>query len=136
MDRRTFLATGAATALAGCLGGEEPSSGDWDVGMSGRRFTTAQIEVDVGTTVTWKNTSNVPHSVTAYEDEIPADADYFASGGFDTESAARDAWMESEGVIQSDETYEHTFDVPGDYRYFCVPHEQAGMTGTVRVVES
>lgn len=137
MDRRTFLATGAVTAVAGCLGtgADDSASGDWDVGMSARRFTPSQIEVDVGTTVTWRNTSRGPHSVTAYEDEIPESAAFFASGGFGDESAARDGWMESEGAIQPEETYEHTFEVPGEYRYFCIPHEPSGMTGTVRVVE-
>ncbi|QLG64062.1 plastocyanin/azurin family copper-binding protein [Halorarum salinum] len=31
------------------------------------------------------------------------------------------------------ETYEHTFEVEGEYGYFCIPHEGAGMVGTVTV---
>lgn len=30
-------------------------------------------------------------------------------------------------------TFEHTFAVPGTYRYFCIPHEGAKMQGTVIV---
>ncbi|WP_241997224.1 plastocyanin/azurin family copper-binding protein [Halorubrum sp. SD626R] len=31
------------------------------------------------------------------------------------------------------ENYEHTFEEPGTYEYFCIPHEGSGMVGTVRV---
>ncbi|WP_049971560.1 plastocyanin/azurin family copper-binding protein [Haladaptatus cibarius] len=89
------------------------------------------ITVSPGTTVVWDNVGSVGHSVTAYEDEIPEEAGYFASGGFDSEQAARDAYPE--GDIGGGEQYEHTFDVEGTYEYFCIPHESAGMVGTVEV---
>jgi plastocyanin len=141
MDRRTFLAgaaTGVAAGLAGCggvLGGDGPPE-NYDVGMSSSKFLPPSLEVPVGTTVIWANTGSRAHTVTAYEDEIPQDAAYFASGGFDGEDAARDAWLdETGGAIYSYETYEHTFEVPGAYTYFCVPHESGGMIGTITVVE-
>jgi plastocyanin len=31
--------------------------------------------------------------------------------------------------------FEHTFRVAGTYRYICVPHELAGMIGTVIVTD-
>lgn len=89
------------------------------------------VAVDVGSTVTWRNTSDIVHTVTAYADRIPEDAEYFASGGFQSESAARTDM--SEGLLAAGETYAHRFAVPGSYEYYCVPHEAAGMTGTVRV---
>ena len=143
MKRRTLLAGAsglAATGLAGCLdlvgGSTGTERGDWDIGMTLRDFTTpggGAYEVSPGTTVVWRNTSQRAHTVTAYEDQIPADADYFASGGFDSERAARDAWSNFGGSISSGEEYEHTFEVPGDYTYFCIPHEAAGMAGVIRV---
>jgi plastocyanin len=39
------------------------------------------------------------------------------------------------GNLDPKETFEHTFDVPGTYRYFCIPHEGTKMYGTV-IVES
>ncbi|PSP67144.1 hypothetical protein BRC85_07490 [Halobacteriales archaeon QS_1_69_70] len=39
------------------------------------------------------------------------------------------------GSIRAGETYEHTFDTPGNHRYFCIPHERDGMTGVVAVSE-
>ncbi len=37
------------------------------------------------------------------------------------------------GDLAPGEVYVRTFDVPGTYRCFCVPHERAGMTGVVVV---
>jgi plastocyanin len=89
------------------------------------------ITIAPGDTVEWVNVGGVGHSVTAYEDEIPADAEYFASGDFDSESAARSAYPE--GDIAGGESYSHTFEVEGSYGYFCIPHEGVGMLGTVEV---
>lgn len=135
MQRRTFLAAlgvGATGALAGCsaLGG--PSGTDYDVDMTANRFEPERYEVSVGDTVRWGNASSRGHSVTAYEDAIPEEADYFASGGAENEAAARDAYP-AEGAIASGEAYEHTFETPGEFGYFCIPHERGGMVGTIVV---
>ncbi len=141
MDRRTFLAGAASVTtvgLAGCsaLGGGTSEVTDYDVGMGSAFFRPAEIEISVGETVVWANTGNRRHTVTAYEDQIPDDAEYFASGGFDSEAAAIDGWQDGfGGHIESGTTYEHTFEIPGDYHYYCVPHEPEGMVGTVVVTE-
>lgn len=97
-------------------------------------FEPKDITVSPGTTVTWENVGTIGHTVTAYEDDIPDDAEYFASGGFDTEQAARDAYNDSGGGnIPGDESYEHTFETEGEYQYFCIPHELSGMVGSVKV---
>lgn len=137
MQRRRLLAAvgGAVTLSAGCLGLGPDNDADYQVGMTAQAFRPAEITVSVGETVAWRNTSTRAHSVTAYGASVPDAADYFATGGFDTEAAAREAWDDNEGVIVTDETYEHTFWVPGRYPYFCIPHETAGMLGTVVVEE-
>jgi plastocyanin len=142
MKRRTYLAGltgGGATALSGCLAslGSAGTScdGDCDIGMSAKAFDPQEYEVSVGETVVWVNTSAKGHTVTAYEDEIPEDAAYFASGDFGSEAAAREGWQENEGVLTSGDSYEHTFDVAGEYRYVCLPHENGGMVGTIVVTE-
>jgi plastocyanin len=135
MQRRAFLsalAGASAAGLAGCLGSGR--SIEHDIGMSANDFLPGEFEVGVGETVTWANTGSRSHSVTAYREAIPERAEYFASGGFDSEQAARNAWFgKGEGVISSNETYEQTFEVPGRYEYFCIPHEPAGMVGTIVV---
>lgn len=67
------------------------------------------LYVTAGTTVRF-TFGRGTHTVTAYEDRIPEGAEAFDSG------------TRSEGV------FEHTFDVPGTYDYFCRPHksEQVG----------
>ena len=135
MNRRQALRLGGAalvaTVSAGCTsaGGSEeitPVSMTDDFDFDPKRVT-----ISVGTTVKWTNDSDVGHTVTAYDGRIPTNAAYFASGGFDSEKAARNDV--SGGLLTSGETYEHTFETPGTYEYLCIPHESSGMTGTVAV---
>lgn len=95
-------------------------------------FAPEEVTVAPGTTVVWENVGQVGHSVTAYEDEIPEEAEFFASGDLESEEAARSAYP-AEGDVAGGESYEHTFDVEGTYEYFCIPHESVGMLGTVVV---
>lgn len=97
----------------------------------GFRFDPKRITVSTGTTVKWTNDSDVGHTVTAYDDQIPTDAAYFASGGFESEKAARNDV--SGGLLASGDSYEHTLEISGSYEYVCIPHESSGMTGTVVV---
>lgn len=97
-------------------------------------FDPDELPVGVGGTVIWENDSSVEHTVTAYDDEVPDDADYFASGGVGSEQAARDAYPDG-GGIPAGESYEHTFETKGTYEYFCIPHEGAGMKGVIQVSE-
>lgn len=143
-DRRTVLRlSGAALAAgaAGCGGsppdGGEPPTGDAEpttVAMTDDlNFDPEVVRIGTGETVVWETTGAVPHSATAYEDDLPEGAAYFASGDFETEAAARSAYP-SGGSVGEGETYSHTFETAGEYLYFCIPHE-AGMRGTV-VVEA
>ncbi|MXR22286.1 plastocyanin/azurin family copper-binding protein [Halobacterium bonnevillei] len=148
MQRRAFLAAGASVtaALAGCIG-PSLSSSDYDIGMQSNAFVpdpgvegtdVPTFEAAAGDTVVWANSGSRNHTVTGYDDGIPEGAEYFASGGFDNEQAARDAWANSidgGGVVKPGETYEHTFEVPGDYYYVCIPHEDAGMLGKIVVTD-
>ncbi|WP_332899228.1 cupredoxin domain-containing protein [Haladaptatus sp. CMSO5] len=133
MERRDFLTIAGATiatALAGCTGSGGDTRGD-TVGMKDFKFTPKTLTVDAGTTVTFDNDSEVGHTVTAYEQKIPDDAAYFASGDFESETAARKDV--NGGLIEPGDTYTHTFEVPGRYDYFCIPHEGTGMKGTISV---
>ncbi|QPV63478.1 halocyanin [Halosimplex litoreum] len=139
MDRRAFLGSlggvAVAVGLAGC-GQTSGDTGNYDVGMTTRKFDPARIEVPPGTTVRWKNTSSHAHTVTAYEDEIPDEAAFWSTGDFDSQAAAEDGWLGgNEGAIYEDQTYEHTFETVGTHAYFCIPHEASGMVGNVVVSE-
>jgi len=95
-------------------------------------FDPDETTVAPGTTVVWENVGQVGHSVTAYEDEIPEEAEFFASGDLEDEQAARQSYPQ-QGDVAGGESYEHTFDVEGEYGYFCVPHEAVGMVASLTV---
>jgi plastocyanin len=61
-------------------------------------FMPAPITIPVGTTITWINRDDVPHT-------IVSDDQQFKSKALDT-----------------DEKFSHTFDKPGTYSYFCSIH--------------
>lgn len=88
----------------------------------GTHFSPHVVWVKPGGTVTWTNESGA-HTVTAYApandkpQRIPSDAEAFDSGTLSEEGA----------------TYEVTFETPGVYDYYCVPHETTGMVGSVIV---
>jgi len=91
----------AATAIA--------RAGVSQVTIDNFAFTPAEITVSPGTTVTWLNRDDIPHTVTD-----AADAKTFKSAPLDT-----------------GDSFSHTFDAPGTYRYFCSLH--AHMQGTIVV---
>jgi len=62
-------------------------------------FSPTPITVPVGTTLTWTNHDDVPHTV------VSDDQQQFKSKALDT-----------------DEKFSHTFDKPGTYSYFCSIH--------------
>ena len=114
--------------LSACSG-----SGNEVAMVQGQVFEPETITISAGDTVVWTNEAADPHTVTAVEDDLPADAEYFSSGDFSTEELASEPASLSAALIVSDETYSHEFTVPGTYRYYCIPHRDSGMTGTVIV---
>ena len=69
-------------------------------------FEPAQLVVKAGTTVTWKNRDDIPHTVVS--------AGKFRSNTLDT-----------------DDTFAFTLATAGDYTYFCSLHPH--MQGTIKV---
>lgn len=117
----------AFVALVSC-GGSEPGV---VTASPGRVFTPRDVTIAAGDTVTWEIDGDEAHTVTAYEEELPDGADYFASGGFSSEEEAKDDL--AGGLIEAGGTFETTFEEPGTYRYYCIPHEADGMVGTIVV---
>jgi len=139
VSRRKFLLSAGGTVGAGAVvsraGAQEGESHQIEM-TDDLVFEPDAITIAPGDTITWETVGSVGHSVTAYEEQIPADAEYFASGGFDSESAARSGYAAGDpdsGDVPEGETYEHTFEVEGEYEYFCIPHEGTGMVGSVTV---
>jgi len=129
LGRRGMLAA-VATGLAGCS--SEPSFPDADViaGPDGDAvFEPVDLTVSVGDTVTW-GFASAGHNVSCRRDdagrvELPDDAEAFASYGSEESPQG--------SLVPRGETYDHTFDVAGQYVYVCIPHVSRGMVGTIRV---
>jgi plastocyanin len=103
-----------AVALTGCAGGSTPPAAKPTgiaaggvVTMKDFSFQPANIEVKVGTKVTWRNEDSSPHTVT--EDE----------GAF------------TSPALDQGKTFEHTFDAKGTFKYHCSIHPS--MVGQVVV---
>jgi plastocyanin len=88
------------------------------------KFDPATLTVPRGTTVTWRNASQVVHTVTDDPNKAANKADAEVPSGAQT-------W--DSGDVNPGQTFTHTFDTPGTYKYFCQPHETAGMVATIIV---
>ncbi|NIP57586.1 MAG: copper-binding protein [Gemmatimonadetes bacterium] len=88
------------------------------------RYGPGTLRVSVGETVTWRNTSDLIHTVTADPEKAMDVANVRLPEGAETFDS---------GNLRPGETFSHTFRVPGEYVYFCIPHEAAGMVGRIVV---
>ena len=84
------------------------------VRMEDNFFDQANITVEPGTTVTWVQSGNNPHTTTSYDGLWDSGMIEGGSGG----------------------TFSYTFEEPGRYDYFCIPHESLGMIGSVTVSDA
>jgi len=142
MDRRAYLRRAGAVAtvaVAGCSGGggagtEEPAPGTTEAAQSNTvdmvtyrneyYFYPIGLFVEPGETVTWELDSG-DHSATAYT-EAAASVTRVPDGA--------SGWN-STTLSDIGATFEHTFEVPGTYDYFCLPHKSLEMVGRVVVGE-
>jgi len=125
MTLTTSLLTATTLSLSLLVGARaDDDDADVIVEMTAKTFEPEHVEIQVGDTIKWTNPSSVFHTVTADPDKaidpdnvkLPEGVEPFGSGR-----------------IRPDETYKRRFDVPGSYKYFCIPHEKAGMIGTIEV---
>lgn len=87
-------------------------------------YTPAKVAIKVGDTVQWVNDGQTVHSVSTNAAN--------AQNRKDT-SMPKGAVAFDSGFIPPGGDYSYTFTVPGTYRYFCLPHEKAGMVGVIVV---
>ncbi|HWE96411.1 MAG TPA: cupredoxin family copper-binding protein [Tepidisphaeraceae bacterium] len=103
-------ATGSASATpaaAETRAAGQPSATS-PVGIDNFSFIPAEITVPAGTTVTWVNHDDVPHTVTS-----------------------TDKRFASSPALDTDGRFSQTFTTPGTYAYYCAVHPH--MTGKVIV---
>jgi plastocyanin len=112
--------------VVGCAGG--PSGGPAGASVikmtSALKYDPAEIVITAGETVHWKNVSIMTHTVTADPAIAKRPGDVSLPPGAEPFNSGR---------IGPGGSFDHTFSVPGTYKYFCIPHEAMGMVGTVVV---
>lgn len=115
MRRRFFYLVSFAMVFALILAPGVGAQGQTvTVSMEDNYFAPANITVEPGTTVTWVQNGDNPHTTTSYDGLWDSGMIEGGSGG----------------------TFSYTFDEPGTYEYYCIPHEDMGMVGTVTVADS
>jgi Icc protein len=77
--------------------------GAYDVSVDNFSFAPATASVRVGSTITWTNRDDIPHTVVSTERKFKSP------------------------VLDTDQQFSHRFDAPGTYEYFCSIHPK--MTG-------
>ena len=105
----------------------DPSAAGEEVIAVGLKFMPADLTVKAGTTVRWTNGEAISHTVTSgawgeVNEDTGLRGSQEADGMFDHALAPKG----SDG-----DTFEFTFDEPGEYQYYCEPH--LGMVGTITV---
>ncbi len=90
------------------------------------QFAPAHLTIRVGQTVTWRNAGAMVHTSTC----DPASAQRREHAVFPDEAKPWDS-----GLIRKGESWSRSFDIPGEYTYFCIPHEAGGMIGSLSVEE-
>lgn len=134
MRRRAFLWGGGGFAAALSLSPRLAFAGSVvEIVMAGRPdgsrvwFDPYGVLIRPGDTVRWTNRDKGnSHTATAYAPENDDHPRRIPEGAraFDSD------------YLLPGESFEVTFDVPGVYDYYCIPHELAGMVGRIVVAEA
>ncbi|GIL99538.1 hypothetical protein Vretimale_4681 [Volvox reticuliferus] len=83
-------------------------------------FVPATVTVKAGETIDFVNNAGFPHNVVFDEDAVPA--------GVNADAISRGDLLNAPG-----ETYSLKLSTPGEYGYYCEPHQGAGMVGKIVV---
>ena len=90
------------------------------------KYVPETLTIPVGTTVEWKNTGQTLHDVTTDSSSAVNEKDAKIPPGAETFDS---------GFMPPGGTFQYTFKVPGEYTYFCTPHEKDGMIGHIVVTK-
>lgn len=127
MNRREALGTMGLLVVAGCMSDrttDPGGDGDVDVNMTDQfTFSPTTVTIEAGQTVRWRNVSGVAHTATG-------DASKAADPSNVELPAGASPW--DSGLVPAGGTFSQRFDVAGQYRYVCLPHE-GQMQGTIIV---
>jgi plastocyanin len=110
----THGSLGAGGTAQASVSQDKPVFGATHVYVRGDAFSPARIQVVLGTTVTWTNQDDVPHTVTLSPVVI----------------SSSDNW--ESGLLYPGQSFSYTFTSRGPFQYHCQEHPFS-MSGTVIV---
>lgn len=122
-----------AAGMAAGLGAGPPANGTVMRFVTAPTQTMGAITVAVGTTVVWTNqANNVPHNVyfPIVGGQPPQGPPGIAGNGAATYDGTAIA---NSNVLAPGQSYSLTFTQAGTFKYYCLFHDDEGMTGTVIV---
>ncbi len=102
-----YVAVSAIVVWGGMSAAVERNNGSGQVTIESFMFAPQNLTIRAGTTVTWTNKDDVPHTVVSSTKKFRS------------------------GVLDTDGKFSFTFNNPGTYEYFCSVHPH--MTGRVIV---
>lgn len=126
----TATTAGGASVSKPASGAAQPAAaktGTVTIEMNDQnKFVPDAVTVKKGTTVTWKNVGMMAHNIVTDASiaidkahaKVPSGAKPFTSP-----------------MVNGGGSWSYTFEVPGEYVYFCQPHEALGMVAKVTVTE-
>jgi plastocyanin len=98
---------GLGAAAGGRTTGAQPKPETMEIKIDNFTFGPAELTVRAGTTITWTNRDDIPHTVVSSDKAFKSK------------------------VLDTDEQFSSTFSTPGTFSYFCSIHPK--MTGKVVV---
>jgi len=107
----------SVSAASGITGGDQqrPAVGVTHVFIRNEAYQPSNIQVPVGTVVTWTNQDNVPHTVTLAH----------------VMESTNDIW--ESGQLSPGDSFSYTFTSRGTFTYYCSDHPST-MAGVVTVI--
>jgi plastocyanin len=101
-------------------------------GAAVMRFSPQTLDVQVGDTVTWRNSDEeTPHTVTFGRIQAAATQPFGDPSAFDGTPSLNSGYIGQNRPLGTD--FSVTFTAPGQYRYDCALHVGEGMSGVIRV---
>lgn len=110
---------------------DDDGDGDGDgeehtISVQDNFFEPEELEISAGDTVTWVNDGGLVHTSTLDPEIAREPENAVLPDGAET-------W--DSGDLEPGDEFSVTLEVPGEYVYFCRPHEALGMVGTIVVNE-
>lgn len=123
LSKKNSFVKGAAASVAGLaltLAAHADTTVKLGADTGALVFDPASVTIKAGDSVTFRNNAGFPHNIVFDEDAVPS--------GVNADALSHEDYLNAPG-----ETYSVKLTAPGEYGYYCEPHQGAGMQGKITV---